>query len=170
MTDAHSSQANYRLHSADGNACSLAGEVVSSDYTLAEEITTEPATRCDRLAVTVVMHCDSSKQLPAGQVTGQQRDTVADNNEYQLAGATCDEYENFTSIQRYLLHIVWYPVHQPKYLRMANLIRFRNFQNRNLEIWIQHSPAKSVIYVKWNLEYYLREKLKLQYVSCESPY
>ena len=94
MTDAHSKQANYRLHSADGNACSLAGEVVSSDYTLAEEVTT------------FVVHCDSSKQVPAGQVTGQQCDTDADNNQYQLAGATCDEYENFTSIQRYLLHIV----------------------------------------------------------------
>ena len=105
-TDAHSSQANYRLHSADGNTYSLAGEVVSSDYTLAEEVTTEPATRYDRLAVTVVMHCDSSEQVLGGQVTGQQSDTVADNNEYQLAGATGDEYENFTSIQRYLLHIV----------------------------------------------------------------
>ena len=91
-TDAHSSQANYRLHSADGNTYSLAGDVVLSDYTLAEEVTTEPATRYDRLAVTVVMHCDSSEQVLGGQVTGQQSDTVADNNEYQLAGATGDEY------------------------------------------------------------------------------
>ena len=119
---AHSSQANYRLHSADGNTYSLADEVVSSDYTLAEEVITEPAARCDRLTVTAFMECDSYEQVPAGQVTGQQSDTVTDNNEYQLAGATGDEYENFTSIQRYLLHIVQYPVHQPKYLRMANLI------------------------------------------------
>ena len=121
MTDAHSSQANYRLHSADGNACSLAGEVVSSDYTLAEEVTT------------VVVHCYSSKQVPAGQVIGQQRDTVAENNEYQLAGATGDEYENFTSIQRYLLHTVHNPVHQPKYLQMANLISLEIFKIQTLE-------------------------------------
>ena len=133
MTDAQSSQANCRLHSADGNACSLAGEVVSSDYTLAEEITTEPATRCDRLAVTVVMHCDSSEQVLGGQVTGQRSDTVTDNNEYQLAEATGDEYEYFMSIQRYLLHTVHNSVHQPKYLQMANLISLEIFKIQTLE-------------------------------------
>ena len=122
VTDAHSRQANYRLHSADGNACSLAGEVVSSDYTLAEEVTT------------FVVHCDSSKQVPGGQVTGHQSDTVTDNNEYQLAEATGDEYENFTSIQRYLLHTVHNPVHQPKYLQMANLISLEIFKMQTLKI------------------------------------
>ena len=80
------------------------------------------------------MHCDSSKQVPGGQVTGHQSDTVTDNNEYQLAEATGDEYENFTSIQRYLLHIVQCPVHQPKYLRMANLISLEIFKIQTLEI------------------------------------
>ena len=65
-----------------------------------------PAIRPAKEAVTAAdSDHDMARQVSAGQVSDQSwGDCLADDDddEYQLAGATGDEYENFTSIQRFV--------------------------------------------------------------------
>ena len=89
-TTTPSNTANRPLTTSD-NVYNLADDNAVSDYTAAD--------RDYDMAGQV-----SAGQVSAGQVSDQNRGDydLADDDEYQLAGATGDEYENFTSIQRFV--------------------------------------------------------------------
>ena len=86
------------------NVYNLADDV-PSEYKLAEEVTSvQPAKSMKQPATASDNDYDMAGQVSAGQVSEQNRGDydLADDDEYQLAGATGDEYENFTSMQRYV--------------------------------------------------------------------
>ena len=80
------------------NVYNLADDV-PSEYTLAEDVTSAQPAKPAKKAVTAA---DSDYDM-AGQVSDQNRgDYDLADDEYQLAGATGDEYENFEDMQRFV--------------------------------------------------------------------
>ena len=104
-TDASQNLTNaHHEHPIPDNVYNLADDV-PSEYTLAEEVTSvQPAKSMKQTVTSADRDYDMAGQVSAGQMSEQNRGDydLADDDEYQLAGATGDEYENFTSIQRFV--------------------------------------------------------------------
>ena len=99
------SNAANRPPTTSDNVYNLADNNAVPDYTLAEDKAPVQAARPVKQPATASDNdYDMAGQVSAGQVSDQNRGDydLADDDEYQLAGATGDEYENFTSIQRFV--------------------------------------------------------------------
>ena len=104
------SNAANRPPTTSDNVYNLADNNAVPDYTLAEDKAPVPAARPVKQTATAadrdydMAGQVSTGQVSAGQLSDQNRGDYdsADDDEYQLAGATGDEYENFTSIQRFV--------------------------------------------------------------------